>query len=280
MKHRDSLAAGTIVIVTALPEELAPLRRRARARRVEAAAGPLWLGVVARQAVVLACTGEGPIRAGSGLEAVLAAHAASAVIGVGVAGALTPDLRRGDVVVAREVRDRIASLDTLDGGWRSRAVAAGALPAVLLSVDRTVAGRRESMALAESLLAGGGVDLSGQPVAAAVDSESSSWARAARSRGIPCLLLRGICAAADDEPALLDGQPALDGGIAGWRRASRLLTEPRKWPAVVRSRFWRRRAAERAAELVEAILTAVPEKPKTAREILFADPASATSGHQ
>jgi hypothetical protein len=77
----------------------------------------------------------------------------------------------------------------------------------------------------------------------------------------------------------LDGQPALDGGIAGWRRAW-LLREPREWPAVVRSRFWRRRAAERAAELVETILTAVPEKPKGAPEILFADPASATSGQR
>ena len=216
-----------------------------------------------------------------GLEAVLAAHAARAVIGVGVAGGLTPDLRCGDVVVAREVRDEHASLGTLDGGWRARAVAAGARTAVLLSVDRVITGRaREGGARRAPSRRAGAPSISrdsrwrprstgsrrpghGRPGVAA---SRACWSGGSATR--PTTSCRRCSASAS----------APDGGIDRRRLAARLLREPRAWPAVLRMRWRRRSAAERVAELVETILRAVPEKPRGAGELLFADPASATSG--
>ncbi len=151
---------------------------------------------------------------------------------------------------------------------------------MLLSVDRVITGRAEKAALRRALVASGSaVDLAGQAVAAAVDMESSSWARTARRCGVPCLLVRGICDAAEDElPSLLGECLTPDGGIDRRRLAARVLREPHAWPAILRLRWRLRTAAGRVAELVETILRAVPEKSRGAGEMLFADPASATSG--
>ncbi len=280
MEHREPFASGPVVIVTAVPGELAPLRRLAFARPVEATS--LWVGSLAGQEVVLAGTGEGAPRARLGLEAVLAGRGARVVMGVGVAAGLTPDLRCGDVVVAREVREEHALLGALDGGWRARAVAVGARTAVFLSLDRTVTRRAERAALGRSLAAGGtGDGLAGGQQPAVVDRESSSWVRAARAHGIPCLLLRGVCDGAEDElPELLGECLAPDGGIDRRRFASRLARAPQAWPAALRMRVRRRLAARRAAELVLKILRAVPERADEPADLLFVDPASATSCHR
>jgi adenosylhomocysteine nucleosidase len=276
---RNPLAPGPVAIVAPTSGELAPLLRRTRARRAEETSLPLWRGSLAEQAVVLACTGEGAGRAGAGIEAVLAAQAARVVIGVGVASGLTGELRFGDVVVAREVRDEHASLGTLDGGWRARAVAAGARTAVLLSLDRVITKKCEKAALGRSLAPSEGGEGFVAPMAA-LDRESSAWARVARSRGVPCLLVRGICDDADDElPSLLAECLGPDGGIDRGRFAARVLMEPRSWPGTLRMGLRTRFATERVAALVEKILRAAPE-PVRDGELLFADPASATSGER
>ena len=105
------------LIATALPEELGALLRRTRGVRRRAGS---FEGTLGGRRVRLACTGSGPRRAARELDRLLAEGPASLVIGAGIAGALTPGLGLGDVVVARRVRDRDGEAPAPDEGWRGR----------------------------------------------------------------------------------------------------------------------------------------------------------------
>jgi nucleoside phosphorylase len=82
-----------VAVVAALPEELRPLRRRLRdpANRTlgsyRAVAGRLG-----DTGVVVLATGDGALRARAGLGKLLDSLEAEAVIAIGVAGGLSPDL--------------------------------------------------------------------------------------------------------------------------------------------------------------------------------------------
>src|SRR5204863_5413659 len=89
-------AGPLLAIVAALPEELAPLRRRLRApRRAVAGALDVVLGTLGGASVVTMETGDGRRAAERGIEALFDAYEPEAVLGIGVAGALTRDLSHG-----------------------------------------------------------------------------------------------------------------------------------------------------------------------------------------
>ncbi|MEX1244854.1 MAG: hypothetical protein WEB59_14885 [Thermoanaerobaculia bacterium] len=202
-----------VAILAALEEEVAAIRRALRA----------WAGVVT------ACTGDGPRRAASGAARLLEQHRPSALIGAGIAGALSPGLAVGDIVVARRVRSAIGDTPGPDKGLLRRALSAGnAKAGTLVTVDRPVVSAVAKAALAAA--AGGDAVL-------AVDMESAAWAREAAVRGIPYLIVRVISDTAEEElPDFLPDCVGADGSIRRGEVARRALLHPGSWGTLLRMR--------------------------------------------
>jgi adenosylhomocysteine nucleosidase len=231
------------LIATALPEELGALLRRTRGVRRR---GGSFEGTLGGRRVRLACTGSGPRRAARGLDRLLAEAPASLVIGAGVAGALTPGLALGDVVVARSVRDGDGEAPAPDEGWRGRAQRLGARPAVAVSVDRVVTRPADRLALARDVPPGG---------AGSVDMESAAWGRAAGRHHVPCLILRAISDGSSEAlPDYLACCLDAEGGLSRRRVAVRALGHPGSLRTLLRLRRQAHEAAERLSGFVERLL--------------------------
>jgi adenosylhomocysteine nucleosidase len=231
------------LIVTALPEELGALLRRSREVRRRDGAFEASLG---GRPVRLVCTGSGPRRAARGLDRLLSDGPVSLVVGAGVAGALTPGLAPGDVVVGRWVRDRDGEAPASDETWRTRALRLGARAAVAVTVDRIVTRPAERLALSRDLPADS---------VASVDMESAAWARLAERRRAPCLILRAISDGASEAlPEYLTGCLDAEGGLSRKRVAARALTRPGSLRSLLRLRRQARDAAEGLSRFLENLL--------------------------
>ena len=93
-----------IAIVAAMPEEIAPLVRRTHGTRRFGVAGRSgFRGTLGDRPVLFLVTGDGPALAREGVCALLDRFEVSAILGMGVAGGLTPDLEPGEVVVPNEI---------------------------------------------------------------------------------------------------------------------------------------------------------------------------------
>jgi nucleoside phosphorylase len=231
------------LIATALPEELGALLRRSRdVRRGDGA----FEGSLGGRPVRLACTGSGPRRAARGLDRLLAGGPVSLVVGAGVAGALTPQLVPGDVVVGHWVRDQAGEAPASDETWRARALRLGALSAVAVTVGRIVTRPAERLALTR--------DLPPDSVAS-VDMESAAWTRAAERRRAPCLILRAISDGASEVlPDYLSECLDAEGSLSRKRVAARALARPRSLRSLLRLRRQTRAAAEGLSRFLEDLL--------------------------
>jgi adenosylhomocysteine nucleosidase len=201
-----------LAILAALPEELAGIRR----------ALPESDGIVAT------ATGDGPRRAASGAARFLERHQPAAVIGAGLAGALSPELRVGDIVASRRVRFEVGDAATPDTRLLERALAAGAKAGTLITIDRPVVSPSARAVLAGSAA---GADV------LAVDMESAAWARVAAARGIPYIAIRVISDLADESlPDFLGESVGPDGSVQRGEVARRALLQPSSWGTLLRMR--------------------------------------------
>ena len=107
---------------------------------------------------------------------------ASGIVSIGIAGALAPDLRPGQWVVAKAVLDRSQVLPA-DPAWTGRLVARlpGTVEGMFLGVDAMVAEKTEKAALHAATKA------------IVVDMESQIAARVAVHRRLPFAAARVIC---------------------------------------------------------------------------------------
>lgn len=206
--------------IAALESELAPLRRRLRARPLGVIPGlrRCWRATTTEQELILAVTGMGPQRAAVGTSLVVERWRPAAVAAVGYAGALVPRLRRGDVVICRAVAS--AEGDLLHGASQlltaaRRAAADAGLPyheGIGLTVERIVRTPTEKARLAAQALV--------------VDMESYAIARVAAGAGLPFLALRAVSDEASqplpDVAAFLDAAGQLRPGAL----AAYLLRRP------------------------------------------------------
>ena len=232
------------LVVAALPEELSPFARRLRlaAERAEGlrvlrtrAPGPTLL---------LAVTGDGPANAARHAARLCRRYRPSALVGVGVAGALTPTLAPFDLVVSAAVRNGSADAPWPDEALLARATAAGAIPGTLVSSGAPVVSAAGKRRLAE-----------GAGEVAAVDMESAAWARAAAAAGIPFVVVRAIAdGAAEDLPAYLADCLGSDGGIRRSAVVARALASPGSIPALLALRRRVVRCAGRLADFLGAFL--------------------------
>lgn len=173
--------------------------------------------------------------AAAGLEAALdrlAGEGASGLISIGIAGALAPDLRPGDWLVATAVLDGEETFPT-DPAWTARLAARlpGATSGLLLGIDGMVAE------------AAGKAALHRRTGAAAVDMESHVAARVARRHGLPFAAARVVSDAAHRSlpPAARVGMRP-DGRMDLPAVLRALRAEPGQLPALIRTAIEAERA--------------------------------------
>jgi 4-hydroxy-3-methylbut-2-en-1-yl diphosphate reductase len=199
----------------------APLRVEARALRrglagVHEAAVPAESGEAAPAQLRVVRTGYGPARAAAA-AAMIAGSAPRAVAVGGVAGALTDDLRVGDLVVAAEVSYggttvRCPSAPLLAGELRRAGLRASVGP--IATVDRLIrSGQHAALAAAGAI---------------AVDMESAPLL--AGAAGQPVVVLRAI----SDTPGRPVASPGIvGGGLAALRSLRQAAPALARWAAAV-----------------------------------------------
>lgn len=242
----EPFAQGTVAVLAALRREIAPLEARmTKSRQFSAGSFRASVGRLDGTEVIVACTGDGRENAARGVQALLERYPVGRLIVIGIAGGLSPSLRVGSLLVAREVVENGGSVPAPDAGWLQRARRdTGATPAVFVSTPNVLCTLREK-ADAYSSLPGGGV--------AAVDLETATYARAASLRGIPYLALRAISDTAE-EALPMDFNALRDpAGSVDIRRVTlRALTRPRILPSLWE---WRGRVSLCSENLARAVQT-------------------------
>jgi nucleoside phosphorylase len=235
-----------IGVFTALPEELAPLLERVLA---PAPAGRgLWRARIGVADVLVGAAGEGPDRAAGRAQEWLRTFPLRALIGTGIAGGLSSGLREGEVIAAREVRDEDGRTWAPDAALLARAERGTDRVGVVVSARRPCFTAAEKQAL-----------LARHPDAenAAADLESSAWARAASSAGVPFVAIRAVLDAADEDLPETVAGAWTDRGVGRFRVVARALFRPGELPALLRLRTRTRRAMESVARRLPAVLGAV-----------------------
>jgi len=155
-------------VVAALPQELAPLRR------------------ISHQNCSLIVTGMGIENADRNLRAHLREKEFAGVFGIGLAGALTPSLRIGDLVIGQEVHGESihhADAQLLDAAGKIRLSETGINFGTIVTVNEIVCTAWRKRQLAEKAHS---CKLS------CVDMESWAFSRVCAENDIPCLNIRCI----------------------------------------------------------------------------------------
>ena len=217
------------LIVAALKEELAPLRRKPPI-------APATLRVL----------GDGAPTATDALVATLDALPSppGVVLVAGFCGALDPAFERGRVVaITRMVAHDRDGVPEPDPNWTARLEAAGAQIATLSSARGLISGRAERLALGR---------LTGAQV---VDLESAALARVCAERSLPFAVLRVVSDALDDDlhPHVLAAARA-DGSVSRAGVIVRTLATPWEVPSLLR---FARRAATSARRAADVLVRAI-----------------------
>ncbi len=237
----------------ALPEELQALREAAGPAgtlRDPRTALPGFDAELGRTVLYARQTGVGLEAARRNAKRALAERAPwSAVLGFGVAGALTSDLAVGDVVAAARVTVGGADEPAATcAAARTVAEHAGFGVATMVSVERVVTRRHERRELAS---------LHGDGDRVTVDMESWAWVQAAEEVDLPWLVLRGVSDLATQElPQFLDRPPDARGAVQRAPIALAAAVRPWTWGALLRlAGDTRRAAAEVAAVTLKVLAT-------------------------
>lgn len=182
----------TTAILAAFTREIRPVLRQLQGRqRLRVPGVRAWVGRFGTRRVVLAVVGMGPERAEAGLSALRAPNLSEllgevdGVVSVGYVGALDPELRLGDLVVAERVLTPRGEQFASDAAWVAHAerILGGKLGAVV-SVDKVVEHPKDKHALYADPC------WSTRPLA--LDMESAAIAREAERQGLRFLGLKVV----------------------------------------------------------------------------------------
>ncbi|HKA37298.1 MAG TPA: hypothetical protein VKH43_10800 [Thermoanaerobaculia bacterium] len=239
-----------MLIVTAFREEFAAVLARARDPRRR---GDHVRARIGNAAVALAMTGDGPCSAGTRASALCETLRPSALLGAGVAGALSPELRVGEMLVSRRVTDTSGDAPPPDAGLSARALAiAGISAGTFVTLDRPQVQSAGKIAL-------GLAHDTSDPIAA--DMESAAWARAAAAHSVPYLVVRAISDSADEDlPDYLARCVGKKGGINRSSVVLHALSRPSTIPALLRMHARVRECARSLGAFLEIFLSPAPAK--------------------
>ncbi len=183
-----------------------------------------------REAAILMGPGVDPL-AGGGDSAKLerklveASGSASGIISIGLAGALSPDLKPGDWVIGQTVVTDEGDFET-DARWTQRVLQSlsGARAGVIAGGDSMIVTTAAKHALGA------------RTGAVAVDMESHIAARVAKTHGLPFAVARVISDGADHAlPVAAQRGMRPDGGMDVLAVLASLLGDPRQLPALIRT---------------------------------------------
>ncbi|MEM7354182.1 MAG: hypothetical protein AAF657_25485, partial [Acidobacteriota bacterium] len=209
-----------IALVSALRREIEPLWRKLPAEsRMASKYGRFARCRLDRRPLILGWTGDGRQAAEDGLRSLFAWQPVDRLIGLGVAGGLSPGLGLGQLVVGVEIRDADGTAAPPKPSLVARALASGgAQEGVLNSSPQILAASRAKRRCWQQL---------GQPPVATVDLETATWARLAGEHRIPFLGVRAVSDPAEDDlPLDFERYRGTDGRVRSLRVALRALTRP------------------------------------------------------
>ncbi len=194
-------------IVTGLVHEAAIVRKTSQRHRV-------------------LCHGPGLIRAGAAARR-LVAEGAGILVSFGVAGALSPDARTGDLVLPTTVCDTQGRIFSCDETLHAR------LLADLPKAERPLAGTLLTVA-EPALTASAKSALRIRFAADAVDMESAAIAEVASSHGLPFIVLRVVLDAANSViPSAAMAGMRDDGRTNAWGTLKALAKRPADLPGLI-----------------------------------------------
>lgn len=178
------------------------------------------------QQVLVVCAGPGIERAEAAVRG-LAKYRFDVVASFGVAGALTPDLRAGALIVPRLVAGAEGPTLMVDETLREKLLAIFGATArgvrLIVSMPTVMSDAQAKKRLA----AESGAD--------AVDMESYGVARAAAGFGLPFVVVRAVADPAERAiPRAAEAGVAADGNVRALPVLMRALLRPREIPEIVR----------------------------------------------
>lgn len=253
MTEDVATAQSPVALLVALPEEAAPLLSRIRREAVDGDPRHRHRGVFGSRAVALQVTGPGPARAARAAHSLLESVRPMACICVGLAGALSPAMQRGDLVLATHVVDPSGAESIAADPWLldvARRAYDGSRPlheAALLTSPRVVGTAAEKAALAAT--------------AGAVDMESLAVARVAAAADIPFLAVRIISDTATEEfPIDLNQYIDDKGNVKRLQLALAALGKPTAVPFLLRMRRAAADGGDALASYLESLVNLCPRR--------------------
>jgi adenosylhomocysteine nucleosidase len=202
------------------------------------------------------CAGPGPDRAAVACGA-LDGRDIAGIVSFGVAGGLDPSLAAGQLLLPSAIITSDNAMVETDGAWRRAVIAALPSPppsTVHFGVDRPVTKPQEKARLLKEY----GTH--------AVDMESHVIAHYAKSRGLPCLIVRAVADTADDTipDAALAGVDD-HGTIVPLQVVRRLVPHPTQLPSLMRLAKDSKAAMQTLKEIprpaIDTICRAGPARP-------------------
>ena len=214
-----------VAIVAAMRRELGPLLRGAKARRVEG------VELYELPSALVAIGGIGRAAGARAANLVVREASPEILVSAGLAGALTPSLKNGAVIRAREVIDEAT-------GERYRAIGG---EAVLVTALR-VAGIKGKQRLAASYSA------------SAVDMEGALVAQAARQHGIRFAAVKAISDELDFPVPPVSGFVTPQGQFRTAAFAAYVAVRPKWWVPTVRLAIMSRRASKNLSAVLQHLI--------------------------
>jgi len=242
MNEATDLAHADIGIVSALPIEMgAFLERCDRQRKYTGGKFVFRGGRYDGVRIAVVESGLGFANARTAAQTLLEAHTPPWLLSCGFAGALLPEMKIGDIVIADSLVDphgQQLAVDVSMPADPDRGLFVGRM----LTADQMVRKVEEKQALAEEF------------GAIAVEMESLAVAQVARDSGIPFLAVRTI---SDDLSADLPPEVLSVVGSTGTMRLGAALGSIWKRPGSVKDMWQLRESAMKAAERLASFLDGV-----------------------
>lgn len=246
----SELPAGETIYLAAMKSEASALVRRVEgASRVrDGVAAAAVRGRIGDRAVQVAVCGVGERAARRAAERCVrlaSRGACGRVVWLGIAGALSPDLEVGALVVGRIVMAPDQPSIAVDETLVEAAAARGCRPGVLVTASGLVVTASSREALWRS---------SGSQPRTAVDMETWAAAQVLQRAGVPFAAVRAISdTSADRLPSWLERASVPGGGFAPGTVIRRTLTRPSALVPLVKIRFRTARLSVRLAKVAASL---------------------------
>ncbi|MBI3406599.1 MAG: hypothetical protein HY046_14190 [Acidobacteria bacterium] len=234
-----------ILVTFAVDAEFASWRRIRDFIRMEETPARMFKKQIGSADVFVLITGMGPKIGEFNLSSAFGLHP-DICISSGLAGALKPELRHGEILVASSVTSHQATTQLYcDDNLIRAAVACGAHSVnSFLTVDHLVSSAKEKTGLAQ--------------LADAVEMESAIVLAAAEKRNIQRLAVRAVSDVSEDElPSFAGELVGADGNVRIGRVVSQVAMNPAAIPSLVRLGRNSRKAAKELCHFLDRFITSL-----------------------